>query len=235
MASKQKPEPLPSSEWIAMNPDGVTWTDLIVTEDPRFPDEDRIAAIDWLFKKWFARPIAPQRFMALEQRILTALKDRAGAHETTPEAELQQSVIQALLLALGEMEDIGDIFAPEPRKEIWKRLNNLVVEDLLAPEWRHVPSEDIEHLSELEYQEKLEGLEEFLLVEAGHGGQQEGMGHVPGKIVDADCHRVYEGGELSEQDCQNQGPTQDADRKRPNDSGAIRRAARSSGHERVYS
>ena len=149
MAIKQKPKPLPSSEWIAMDPDGVTWTDLFVSEDPRFPDVDRIASIDWIAKKWFARPIAPQRFMALDQRILTALKDRAGAHGTTPEAELQQSVIQALLLALGEMEDIGDIFAPEPRKEIRKRLNRLVVEDLLAPDWEHVPSQDLESLEDL--------------------------------------------------------------------------------------
>ena len=124
--------------------------------------------VDRIARKWFRRPIAAQRFAALDQRILTALKERADAHGATQEAELKESVTQALLLALGEMEDIGGILAPGPREALHRRLNRLVADDLLGPDWRHVPSEDIENLRELEYREELKGLQEFLLVKAGY-------------------------------------------------------------------
>ncbi len=153
MADKHKSKTAPPSEWIAMDSGGVTWFDLIVFEDPCSPEADRMAAIHWLAEKWFRKPIARQRFRALAPRILAALGERAQTSEATPQAELKRAVIQALLIALGELEKIGGIFAPEPRQQFLRRLNNLVVEDLLGPKWRRAPNEvayeDAETLQEL--------------------------------------------------------------------------------------
>ncbi len=137
------------SEWIGMDTGGVTWLDLFVLDDCDARPQDRMAAIEWIADKWFRKPIAPQRFWALGARIRTALRERAEAANTTPEAELRESVKQALLIALDDIEDIGGIFAPEPRKQLLRRLNDLVVEDLLGPNWRRAPSEEPEALLDL--------------------------------------------------------------------------------------
>ena len=137
------------SEWMGMDPGGVTWLDLFVLDDPDARPQDRTAAIEWIADKWFRKPIAPQRFKPLGPRICTVLRERAEAANTTVEAELRESVKQALLIALDDIEDIGGIFAPEPRKQLLRRLNDLVVEDLLGPNWRRAPSEDAEALLDL--------------------------------------------------------------------------------------
>lgn len=148
------------SEWIGMDPGGVTWLDLMVFEDPRLPEADRMAAIGWLTKKWFRKPIAWKRFNAISPSLLAALAERANTSGVSPRAELKCAIIQALPIALGEMEEIGGIFAPEPRKQFLSRLNDLVVEDFLGPKWRRTPNE-------MTYEEA-ETLQELLSEEAGH-------------------------------------------------------------------
>ena len=161
MADKHKSKSVPPSEWIGMDPGGVTWFDLMVFEDPCSPEADRMAAIAWLAEKWFKKPIAWQRFNALAPHILAALGKRAQTSGATPQAELKRAVIQALLIALGELEKIGGIFAPDPlREQFLRRLNDLVVEDLLGPNWRRAPSE--------ETYEDAETLQELLSEEAGY-------------------------------------------------------------------
>ena len=160
MADKHKSKSVPPSEWIGMDPGGVTWFDLMVFEDPCSPEADRMAAIAWLAEKWFKKPIAWQRFNALAPHILAALKGRAQTSGATPQAELKRAVIQALLIALGELDKIGGIFAPGLSKQLLRRLNDLVVEDLLGPNWRRAPSE--------ETYEDAETLQELLSEEAGY-------------------------------------------------------------------
>lgn len=164
MADKHKSRIAPLSEWIGMDSGGVTWLDLMVFEDPCSPEADRMAAIAVLAEKWFKKPIARQRFNALAPHILAALGKRAQTSGTTPQAELKRAVMQALLIALGELEKIGGIFAPEPRKQFLRRLNDLVVEDLLGPNWRRAPSEEAYE----EPYEDAETLQELLSEEAGY-------------------------------------------------------------------
>ena len=139
--------------------DDVTWHDLVVLTNPRYPASEKMIAAQWVAYCWFRNPIAPQRWSAIGPAIRQEIQERAAANGTTPEMELRASVVQALFVAEGEQP--VDFVSSAPRQAFLRRLNNLVVEDLLGPDWRHRPLADIG------------GLEDILVEQADHAGEVE--------------------------------------------------------------
>ncbi len=134
------------SEWIGMNPSGITWHDLIVLEDPRYPDRDRAAVAQVITDRWYRRPIAPQRWNAISKSARDELNNRALVNGTTPQKEIARSAEDALFLAV---EQAGGIFTEGPRLAFHRRINDLVVEDLLGPSWRDDREIDIGELGDV--------------------------------------------------------------------------------------
>jgi hypothetical protein len=136
-----------SSGLVGLDTDGVNWADLIALDDCCPASErERIAAIEWIAGKWFSKPIAPQRWRAVAPRIKDELNNRAMANGTTPEKELKACVWQALLIAVDE---VGGVLTADFRGNVRATLNDLVVQDLLGPDWQQTPPEDIETLIEV--------------------------------------------------------------------------------------
>ncbi len=136
---------------IGLNPDGVTWADLIALQarrdDSRVSRQDKNSAAAWVAAHWFKTPIAPQRWEAIGPRVREELAARAQANGTSPATELQESVVQAVLIALGDAA--GDVLTANVRGNLLSRLNDLVAEDLLGTEWRQLPPEEIEALANI--------------------------------------------------------------------------------------
>ena len=180
MVDKDKTKRSEPSEWIGMDPKGVTWHDLIVLDDEKAKPADRVAAIKWIANIWFKRPIAPQRWRKVGPRASEALKSRAKANGTTREQELRLAVEQALLLALDRADSAGGIFAPGPRQKLWRGVNNLVVEELLGPGWRERPTADIDAVID-----EAEELEEFFAIQANQA-EIEAVMDLDSRIVKAE-------------------------------------------------
>jgi DNA-binding CsgD family transcriptional regulator len=123
---------LPTTHLVGMD-ETVVWHDLFVLIDPRYPDTERYDAARWIAYCWFKKPIAPQRWQVVGYSVKLELEARAKANRTTGQAELTASVTNALFLAGSEPVDLGE---PGPRKAFLRKLNNIVVEDLVGPGWR---------------------------------------------------------------------------------------------------
>ena len=159
MTDNDKPKRPPTPGLVGLS-NVVLWHDLIVMAsgptERRWPDPERMAAVEWVADRWYRRPIAPQRWQAIGPAVRRELKERAEAQGTSPEKEFKRSVINSLLLALDEA---GGIFTPGIRKTpglrkaIIRRLNDLVVEELLGSDWRRTPPEDIGQLEDLVVEE----------------------------------------------------------------------------------
>lgn len=167
---KQRKEPVsPYAGWVgAANHE--TWHDRIAIIDTRLPGKDREAAARLFANRWFRKPIARQRWAALAPALCEELARRAEDHDTSGREELKRCVIVALTEMfnepvpddLSEHEAIDflvrfddhDEFedgAPVPglRTRVLRRLNNMVVEDLLGSDWRNRDKADSEGLTEL--------------------------------------------------------------------------------------
>jgi DNA-binding CsgD family transcriptional regulator len=120
----------------------VVWHDLFVLVDSRYPQRERWVAAQWIAYSWFKKPIAPQRWRAVGPAVKRELTSRAKTNGTSPRIELQTCVAQALFLAGHEPVDFAE---PGPRQAFLRRLNDIVVEDLVGPDWRelHHPKVDI--------------------------------------------------------------------------------------------
>jgi hypothetical protein len=144
----------PSSKHVGLDPGGVTWLDLIILDSGKRgrpehvrPDKERMEAAQWIADKWrlAKRPIAPQRWQAIGGTVLAELKRRASAHGTTPERELKDCVISALIQSIGLA---GGIVTADLRCTLRTTVNDLVTEDLLGPQWWRRPAEDSVGLSD---------------------------------------------------------------------------------------
>lgn len=136
---------LPTPALVGLD-DDITWHDLIVLIDHRYPDSEKLMAAQWIAHCWFKKPIAPQRWQAIGPAIRRALRKRAKANGRNPQTELKASVGHAIYLASEEAVDLTEL---GPRKVFRKRLNNLVAEDLLGPGWRDRPYVEIGELEEV--------------------------------------------------------------------------------------
>jgi DNA-directed RNA polymerase specialized sigma24 family protein len=123
---------LPTTHLVGMD-ETVVWHDLFVLIDSRYPDEERWIAAQWIAYCWFRKPIAWQRWRVIGSAVNQELAARAKANGTSSQTELRACVAQALFLAGKEPVDFA---GPGPRKAFLRRLNNLVVEDLVGPGWR---------------------------------------------------------------------------------------------------
>lgn len=163
MSENGKPKCYPTPGLVGFDPTGVTWHDLSVLENPRYPQAERVAAVEWVAKCWYGRPIAPQRWQAIGPGVRRELDARAEAHGTTPEEELKRSVVNSLLLAV---DDAGGIFNPGPRKVFHRKLNDLVTEDLLGPSWRKKAHEAIGELENVLAEQFEHGVETAIDLDA---------------------------------------------------------------------
>jgi len=123
---------LPTMHVVGMD-ETVVWHDLFVLTDPRYPDKERWIAAQWIAYCWFSKPIAWQRWRVIGSAVNQELAVRAKANRATRQTELRACVAQALFLAGKEPVDFAE---PGPRKAFLRLLNDLVVEDLVGPEWR---------------------------------------------------------------------------------------------------
>jgi DNA-directed RNA polymerase specialized sigma24 family protein len=149
--------PTKKPSWlVGFDPGGVTWGDLITLEsgqlqrpEKRSPDSDRMEAAKWIADNWrLNRPIAPQRWQAIGPAVMQELVARACVHNSSPEAELANSVAGALLQSIDELGGIltacqSRSGQPVPfRVAVRSRVNDLVTEDLLGSNWRKYPGEE---------------------------------------------------------------------------------------------
>ncbi len=163
LSDKDLVSKLPTPHLVGLD-ETVTWQDLFVVANPKYDDSEREIAAQWIGHCWLRRPIAPQRWAVIGRAVMEELAARARANGTHPEIELKASVVTALFLSAKEAVDFSD---PGPRKAFWRRLNNLVVEDLLGTEWRkHRATDEIDGLEEFQ-------IEAFLADKANHHSEVE--------------------------------------------------------------
>lgn len=121
----------------------------------KIPEELRVYASPWLqpiLNRVILLPLAPQRFRALSTKLMTELRERAADHDATPEYELCLCARKALKLTIEGLavpKSSFDLHDPEsPRaqayilKQIQKRINRIVTEDLLGPGWWRTDKEE---------------------------------------------------------------------------------------------
>ena len=100
--------------------------------DPALPDVTREGALEILVDWFFPRPVYGARW----RLVLKALRERAQLHGSTERDELRTAV-ESALAAIGNVESSPD--RPFER-ELRKRVDRAVCEDLLGPEWhRRIP------------------------------------------------------------------------------------------------
>jgi hypothetical protein len=104
-----------------------------------------------LFTDVCRQPIQPQRWRAIESRVLRELSRRAREHGTTPEQEMYLVAKTALACALLQVNLRFSGAEPDPdsikgfAREIRRRVNDLATEALLGVNWRQlIPPADLQ-------------------------------------------------------------------------------------------
>lgn len=153
-------------------------------------DELTLYASDWLqpvIDDLIQRPIAPQRWRALRDSIDAALRERAAARTTSTERELRQAARAAISLVLNGLTVPARLLDPDDPKSpaardfvltaVRAKVNNLVTDDLLGPEWRHVYESDCDSLyvAETQWQTDIEIDSELRRVLATLRGDEQSM------------------------------------------------------------
>jgi GGDEF domain-containing protein len=115
---------------------GTLGGDLFILFSQHRTRDEKMLAAERLAREWFVRPIAPQRFARYRERLGAELRHRAQAHGTSRPRELVHCVQSALVIAAQEIAGLP-AFATELHFErIRRRVNDLVMEDLLGTDWR---------------------------------------------------------------------------------------------------
>jgi len=104
--------------------------DVALVTDPEYDDTVRLEALDRLADKWFKNPVHPARWWMAEPE----LRVRANEHGTSMRVELRAATVQAIPLALAEVDEDTLLSEYLPRSRT--ALANRLMDDLAGPEWR---------------------------------------------------------------------------------------------------
>ncbi|MGE0857789.1 MAG: hypothetical protein AB7I01_01895 [Gammaproteobacteria bacterium] len=88
----------------------------------------------WIARRYFARPIAPQRWSVVGAVVRTELAARASRNRTTPAEELELEVRAAVVIAAGGI-DLNHP-APDVFERVRAAVGNELCRSLVGPGWR---------------------------------------------------------------------------------------------------
>lgn len=104
--------------------------DVVLVTDSEYPDAERLEALERLANKWFRNPIHPARW----RLAVPELHKRAHEHGTSIGAELRAATVQAIPLALADVDE--ETLLSDYLSRVRAALANRLMDDLAAAEWR---------------------------------------------------------------------------------------------------